>query len=97
MVAYFSVKGFSEIFKGLQNIFHNSEKVSLVIGLNNRPDREILEAGIKEITDDEVVKFDKKFIEDLGKLDTLSEKYRIALFAFLIKKGYRSQVCKNDQ
>jgi SNF2 family DNA or RNA helicase len=88
LVAYFSVQGFSEIFRGLQNIFKNNGKVSLIIGLNNRPDREILEAGSIEITKEEIDTFDKTFIEDLGNLKDLGDKYRIALFAFLIKKDF---------
>ena len=88
LVAYFSVQGFSEIFKGLQNIFKNDGKISLLIGLNNRPDREILEAGSIEISDEEIESFNRTFLNDLENLKSLGDKYRIALFAFLIKKGF---------
>lgn len=88
LVAYFSVQGFSEIFKGLQNIFKNDGKISLLIGLNNRPDREILEAGSIEISDEQIESFNRTFLNDLENLKYLGDKYRIALFAFLIKKGF---------
>ncbi len=88
LVAYFSVQGFSEIFRGLQNIFKNNGKVFLLIGLNNRPDKEILEAGSVEITQEEIDSFDTTFIKDLENLSNLGDQYRIALFAFLIKRGF---------
>ena len=37
--AYFSLKEFSKLFKGLKNIYINSGSVKLIIGLNNRIDR----------------------------------------------------------
>ena len=50
--AYFSLKEFSRLFKGLKNIYLNDGKIKLVIGLNNRIDRSLLESMASEELDE---------------------------------------------
>ena len=82
--AYFSLKEFSRLFKGLKNIYLNDGKIKLVIGLNNRIDRSLLESMASEELDEVLISsFDKKFFTELEIEEDEVIKNRIALFAFL--------------
>ena len=82
--AYFSLKEFSKLFKGLKNIYINSGSVKLIIGLNNRIDRSLLEsAAIEELDEVLLESFDLQFFNELEHEEDEIIKNRIALFAFL--------------
>ena len=44
--AYFSLKEFSKLFRGIRNIYQNAGRIKLVIGLNNRIDNSLLESAL---------------------------------------------------
>ena len=82
--AYFSLKEFSKLFKGLKNIYTNSGNIKLIIGLNNRIDRSLLESvAIEELDEVLINTFDSQFFSQLEHEEDEIIKNRIALFAFL--------------
>jgi SNF2 family DNA or RNA helicase len=82
--AYFSLKEFSKLFRGIRNIYQNEGRIKLVIGLNNRIDNSLLESALIEDLDPALmVNFDTKFFDQLVLEEDEIIKNRIALFAFL--------------
>ena len=62
--AYFSLKEFSKLFKGLKNIYVNSGSIKLIIGLNNRIDRSLLESAAIEGLDEVLIDvFNSQFFD----------------------------------
>ena len=84
--AYFTVESLVLLSEELDVFFAKEGKLRIVIGIQD-PDKQLLEAATKTITEEEFLKFREKMIQDVSLISDEYKKAKVAVLAFLILEG----------
>jgi hypothetical protein len=89
LTGYFNVAGLVGISTGLEELFKNSGRMRLVIGLHDVPGELLASLAVGQILPEEVInKYQEQLLEEIGFLKSEAEKSCLVAVAWLIRLNY---------